>query len=146
MKDISVSRNHAHIIRKDEKLFVVNKGSKFGTLLYRDKPLILSENKDTITLVTGKSLVEYKMEVVWSISNLFSCCKSKTNDYEYVIKFDELKDDELISPKTNNEKDLKIKDSKDKFSDSLNDIVLNIENVLILKDKTDEINYNHSFI
>lgn len=146
MKDISVSRNHANIFRKDDKLFVINKGSKFGTLLFRDKPLILSDNKDMMTLVTGKSLVEYRMEVIWSISNLFSCCKSKTNDYEYVIKFDELKDDDLISPKTNNEKDIKVRESKDKLNDSLNDIVLNIENVLILRDKTEEANYNHSFI
>ena len=39
LKDISVSRNHCNIIKRKNNLFVVDKGSKFGSLLYINNPL-----------------------------------------------------------------------------------------------------------
>ena len=39
LKDISVSRCHCNIIKRKNKLYIVDKGSKFGTLIYMNNPL-----------------------------------------------------------------------------------------------------------
>ena len=51
LKEISVSRNHCSIYKKDNKIFISNIKSRFGTLLYLNKPYILSnENMRNINI------------------------------------------------------------------------------------------------
>ena len=42
MKEISVSRNHCSLFYKGKKLFIKDKGSKFGTLIKIDNELEFS--------------------------------------------------------------------------------------------------------
>ena len=56
LKDISVSRNHCNFIKKKNKLYIVDKGSKFGTLIYLNSPMIINPDKDEGTLISGKHL------------------------------------------------------------------------------------------
>ena len=51
LKDISVSRNHCSIIKKNNKLYVLDKGSKFGTLIYMNNPINLYLNLEDFLLV-----------------------------------------------------------------------------------------------
>lgn len=49
LKDISVSRNHCVFFKKENKIFIKDKGSKFGTLVYLNEPytINLEENNTT---------------------------------------------------------------------------------------------------
>ncbi len=50
LKDISVSRTHCIFYKKENKIFIMDKGSKFGTLLYLKVPftLCLENEKDIL--------------------------------------------------------------------------------------------------
>ena len=54
LKDISVSRNHCNFVRRKNNLYVVDKGSKFGTLIYLKNPIYITPNKNECTLISGK--------------------------------------------------------------------------------------------
>lgn len=82
MKDISVSRNHCTLVYNNGKFIVENKGSKFGTVYYTKSNKCLKYNKQTAGILAGKTLINFEMNVKWSIMNIFSCCNTKTNDYE----------------------------------------------------------------
>lgn len=115
LKDISVSRSHCYIFKKDNKIFVADKSSKFGTLIYLNKPFTMTldkfnyiNNKNTkknltfvensVNLISGKNYFSFKLEKTWSLfGNLFSntfCCKYKTSSNEdFVFNLDSLKED-----------------------------------------------------
>lgn len=48
LKDISVSRSHCYFFKKDNKLFIADKSSKFGTLLYLNKPFTITNNNNFV--------------------------------------------------------------------------------------------------
>ena len=49
LKVISVSRTHCNIIKRKNKLFIVDKGSKFGSLIYINNPITINlKNNETI--------------------------------------------------------------------------------------------------
>ena len=54
LKDISVSRSHCNFVKKNNKLYIVDKGSKFGTLIYLNNPMYLTPTKNEGTLISGK--------------------------------------------------------------------------------------------
>ena len=62
LKDISVSRNHCNFIKKKNKLYIVDKGSKFGTLIYLNSPMIINPDKDEGTLISGKHLFSVNLK------------------------------------------------------------------------------------
>ena len=62
LKDISVSRNHCNFVKKKNKLYIVDKGSKFGTLIYLNTPISLSPNTNECTLISGKHLFTVNLE------------------------------------------------------------------------------------
>lgn len=149
LKDISVSRMHCYLLKKNNKIYVADKGSKFGTLLYLNKPFTLSTSVNnlnktnnpfidsTTNLISGKNHFNLKITQNWNIfSNLFSstfCCKCKsTNDEEFILNMDDLEENELT----------KIKDNANLLNDSYCDYILNLETII----KHDESNNNNSFI
>lgn len=90
IKDISVSRYHCTLTKKQGKIFVEDNGSKFGTLLYVNKPLLLMNLNETLRLSSGKSVFYMTLIKNW---NLFSglcntwCCKYK-NEEEFILNLD----------------------------------------------------------
>ena len=62
LKDISVSRNHCNFVKKKNKLYIVDKGSKFGTLIYLNSPISLNSNTNECTLLSGKHLFSVNLQ------------------------------------------------------------------------------------
>lgn len=148
LKDISVSRMHCHFTKKEGKIYVTDKGSKFGTLLYLNKPFTLTSNaasghksnnflSNVTNLIAGKNHFSLKVIQNWNfLSNIFSsnfCCKCKTtNDDEFILNIDDMEENETT----------KIKDNMKILNDSYCDYVLNLETII----KNTEPNNNNSFI
>ena len=103
------------------------------------------------------------MELKWSILSLFSCCKIKSHlnnkEVDLTVRENELTYHDQVQNNINssqitssniydfniiNDKKTKI---KNEFEDSLIDIVLNIENILQIKDKNEkQLSNTNSFI
>ena len=62
LKDISVSRSHCNFVKKNNKLYIVDKGSKFGTLIYLNNPMYITPKKNEGTLISGKHWFSVKMQ------------------------------------------------------------------------------------
>jgi pSer/pThr/pTyr-binding forkhead associated (FHA) protein len=155
LKDISVSRNHCYIFKKENKIYVADKSSKFGTLLYVNRPFTLTNNPNIkktlnnintgsssfidnqVNLVSGKNYFGFKMDTSWSFfGNLFSntfCCKCKNSDEEFVLNLDTFKDYE-------DDRILEI----DHSNDSYLDYCINLDT--IIKNGENNSNNNNSFI
>jgi pSer/pThr/pTyr-binding forkhead associated (FHA) protein len=154
LKDISVSRNHCYIFKKENKIYIADKSSKFGTLLYVNRPFTLTNNTNIkkplyninnnnsfidnqVNLVSGKNYFGFKMTTSWSLfGNLFSntfCCKCKNSDEEYVLNLETFKDYE----------DDRILDI-DHSNDSYLDYCINLDT--IIKNGESNVNNNNSFI
>jgi hypothetical protein len=162
LKDISVSRMHCSIINKDGNIYVMDKGSKFGTLIYLNKPFLLTNNfgnqidgkinqnlmnfhyknlpfNNYINLISGKNFLSFKLYNNWSIlKHFFShtlCCKCKAaSDDEMIINIEELNDvDELNKIKNNS---LNVNHEHDQnLNDSYNDYILNLDTIIIWSDE-----------
>ena len=79
LKDISVSRNHCNIIKRKNQLYIVDKGSKFGSLIYINNPLSINMENDQETIISGRHWFSIKLE---EETNFFSkiffptkCCQ-----------------------------------------------------------------------
>jgi hypothetical protein len=138
LKDISVSRLHCYFIKKGGKIYISDKGSKFGTLVYLNRPFNLSYNSmvdlysnSFVNLVSGKNLFCFKVISQWSFfGNLFGqalCCRCKNNDDEMII-LDE--DDGITKVREYNY-----------MNDSYCDYVINLEKII-----KNECKNNNSFI
>ena len=84
LKDISVSRNHCNFIKKKNKLYIVDKGSKFGTLIYLNSPLSVTPDTNEGTLISGKHLfsvnLQRKQNFLNKIFPIFCCeCSNQIN-------------------------------------------------------------------
>jgi hypothetical protein len=139
LKDISVSRLHCYFIKKGNKIFIADKGSKFGTLLYLNKNFTLSSNPviddlysdRAISLVSGRNQLSFKVTNQWSFfGNLFSqglCCRCRNNDEDLVFQDEE---NEITKTRECNY-----------MNDSYCDYVINLEKIIKNSDC-----YNNSFI
>ena len=96
LKDISVSRVHCVLKTVGDKLYIVDKGSKFGTMIYVNRDIELTEQmKDNAGFVSGKHF--YKTNIVIqrsffeSLFNFpFQCCECKTvKERDFVLEDDE---------------------------------------------------------
>ncbi len=130
LKDISVSRNHCSIIKKNNKLYVLDKGSKFGTLIYMNNPINLYLNKinDNLeNLISGR--FSFSIGLVQNFSlfeKLFflnlQCCQCKnTNDKE--VDVENLKES-VSAPLVNNERE------NNCFDDSYEDYILDLGTII----------------
>lgn len=106
LKDISVSRNHCALIKKqvinknnnanintsNNGLYIVDKRSKFGTMLYLKNDINLNWNNNDLNLCSGKHFFNISLKRSWSwFTNLFqiSCCRCHQSvDSEYVVGVD----------------------------------------------------------
>jgi hypothetical protein len=144
LKDISVSRSHCYVFKKDNKLYVADKSSKFGTLLYLNKPFTITFNKNNplkksnykknhtfidnqVNLISGKNFLSFKLKSSWSLfGNIFSntfCCKYKTSSNEdFVFNLDSIREDK--EKKYNNEYD------NEYLNDSYNDYIISLNTIL----------------
>ena len=116
-----MSRIHCKILKKGNQIFISDKGSKFGTLVLINQPYIIPEQKIPVEILSGKKLLNLKINNTFSIFNLFSCCKCKNNDNEFVFKNDDEEED-FDNTKINN-----ILQGK---NDSIADVVLNLETII----------------
>jgi E3 ubiquitin-protein ligase DOA10 len=136
LKDISVSRLHCSITKKDNNIYVTDRNSKFGTLLHLNKSFILAhdiKNKqksfyfDTnINIVSGKVLLNLKTNSNCNyLQSFFSnalCCRYKSSsEDEFVINVDEFNDEE-----SNNFKSIEKSNVNDTYIDYILNLDLNI--------------------
>ena len=142
LKDISVSRNHCVIMKKDDNLLMKDLGSKFGTMKYINNYLEINFNENT-KLLTGKHELEFALVKSWSffgISDLFkfSCCScnQQNNDQAELIIYNDENIDKDSDIKMSNE-DLNNKIikkynyySKFKDYDSYNDYIIKLDNII----------------
>lgn len=88
LKDISVSRKHCALIKKKDKLHIIDYGSKFGSLLYLKGKMKLEINKN-FEVVSGKHFLRFNLERKWSLFSdffKFGCCNCKhTSDGEEFV-------------------------------------------------------------
>ena len=78
LKDISVSRTHCNIIKRKNKLYLSDKGSKFGSLIYINNPLNINLQFSKEIILSGRHWFSITLEENKSFfSKLFSvnCCK-----------------------------------------------------------------------
>ena len=142
LKDISVSRNHCVIVKKDNNLLMKDLRSKFGTMRYINNYLEINMEKEGTKLLTGKHELEFTLLKSWSIfKNLnifkFSCCSCNqpVNETSELIIYGEDKDN--IDKGSEINEDLKNKMSKklyyyNKFKDydSYNDYIIKLDNII----------------
>jgi pSer/pThr/pTyr-binding forkhead associated (FHA) protein len=144
LKDISVSRNHCNIIKRKNNLFVVDKGSKFGSLLYINNPLNINSNNNVEAIISGRHWFSIQLEENRSFfSKLFSvkCCennliKKNTNiDIEHLDEKNFDNQNEIINDNDNaNLKDNKDKDVHRILDNSYQDYILDLGNEIYLHD------------
>ena len=144
LKDISVSRNHCNIIKRKYNLFVVDKGSKFGSLLYMNNPLDINSNNNEEALISGRHWFSIQLEENRSFfSKLFSvqCCensliKKNTNiDIEHLDEKNFDNQNEIVNDNDNaNLKDNNYKDSHRILDNSYQDYILDLGNDIYLHD------------
>jgi len=62
MADISISREHAEIRNYSGKFHLVDRNSKFGTLVKLNKPTVIPAKKN-LTLQVGRTVLDIKNEI-----------------------------------------------------------------------------------
>ena len=157
LKDISVSRNHCVIIKKDDNLLIKDLGSKFGTMKYIKDSLDL-KLKEQITLLCGRHQIELTLDKSWSLFGAsgmfdFMCCSCKQpiNDNAELIMTKQTNNNENDIIEDINNEEIKDKTLIKKFdylnkfkdNDSYNDYIIKLDTIFkdnSLMDKNNEDN------
>ena len=157
LKDISVSRNHCVIIKKDDNLLIKDLGSKFGTMKYIKDSLDL-KLKEQITLLCGRHQIELILDKSWSLFGAsgmfdFMCCSCKQpiNDNAELIMTKQTNNNENDIIEDINNEEIKDKTLIKKFdylnkfkdNDSYNDYIIKLDTIFkdnSLMDKNNEDN------
>ena len=160
LKDISVSRNHCVIIKKDDNLFIKDLGSKFGTMKYIKDSLEL-KLKEQITLLCGRHQIEMTLDKSWSLFGAsgmfdFMCCSCKqpiNDNAELIMTKQTNKNENDIIEDINNEEVndktlIKKFDYLNKFkdNDSYNDYVINMKELIGVKDEGEGLDNENNFL
>ena len=77
INDISVSRSHATINYADNSFFLMDNFSKFGTLVLKNRPILININKRT-TVQVNRSIFQISLKRNSKFFKCFGCCKNKT--------------------------------------------------------------------
>ena len=141
LKDISVSRIHCNLIRKNNKLYIIDKGSKFGTLIYLKKSInmnILNINKKTENLISGRHSFSFYFQQKFNIFEKFfslniQCCNYNKYNHENEVDVENLKE--------NISEHLLLNEQNKNLDESYADYILDLENIINAKD-IDEFNDN----
>ena len=79
------------IFKKENKFYIQDKASKFGTLLYLNTPFCMLNNSKDIMLSSGKAFLNFSVYKNTSFfSNIFSagwCCSCKIKEDEITLNF-----------------------------------------------------------
>ena len=146
LKDISVSRNHCNIIKRKNQLFIVDKGSKFGSLIYLNNPLNINIKNNEETIISGKNWFSIKLE---EDTNFFSrifypkCCQCneiKQNVDIDIEHLDEINDNQplKIYSSIRNTNILKDIESQNQiFDNSYQDYVLDLGDEIYLHEENE---------
>ena len=141
LKDISVSRIHCNLIRKNNKLYIIDKGSKFGTLIYVKKSInmnILNINENTENLISGRHSFSFYFQQNFSFFEKFfslniQCCNYNKYNHENEVDVENLKEN-ISEP-------LLLNEQNKNLDESYADYILDLENIINAKD-IDEFNDN----
>ncbi|KAL4488347.1 hypothetical protein ABPG72_019197 [Tetrahymena utriculariae] len=71
INDISVSREHAHLVLKNQQFYLKDQNSKFGTLVLVREPIDFSAHWNKVSIQIGQTVLQLKLKKV--SSNFFSC-------------------------------------------------------------------------
>ena len=82
VNDISVSRKHAFIYITKDGLYLEDNSSKFGTLVQIKRPILL-DTSSTLTVQTGRTLLEISLKRNWGWLSCLSLCSNINNVREY---------------------------------------------------------------
>ncbi len=141
LKDISVSRKHCYIIKRNGKLYIKDLNSKFGTLQYIKKKFDIQID-DNLDLLSGKNRFLINLSKKWSFLGLgnlfkFGCCSCKQiNENDEFIFDDEKNYKTNIRSERNNNKNQNKNTSIFKFKDddSYNDYILYLNQIIDITD------------
>lgn len=140
LRDISVSRVHCFLTKKNNFIYITDKGSKFGTLLHLTKPFLLTTQPNAkksykndimgegsnACLISGKHFFSFNLvKNCHFFSCLFSssCCYSnQTNDEEFILSNDK---DNFKDKLLNNEEE-----QKNSSYDSYRDHVIYVDTII----------------
>ena len=149
LKDISVSRYHCNIIKRKNQLYIVDKGSKFGTLIYLNNPLNINLKNNEQAIISGRHWVSFKLQEQKSFfAKLFpiKCCecseiKNKTDlDVEHLEDNNNEKSNSIIPEKImGDEKGVMIpgEDIDNVVDDSYQDLILDLGNNIYVHQMSD---------
>ena len=141
LKDISVSRKHCYIVKKNGKLLIKDLNSKFGTLKYINKKYEIQID-EKLDLLSGKNKFEIFLSKKWSFFGLgnifnFGCCSCKQineND-EYNFEDEKYFKTNIRSERNNNKNHHKNNEIfKYKDDDSYNDYILYLNQIIDFTD------------
>ena len=143
LKDISVSRTHCNIIKRNNKLYLVDKGSKFGSLIYINNPLNINLQYSEEIIISGRHWFSITLKENKSFfSDLFSinCCKNNeiknyTNiDIEHLE--DNISDNQKEKINVNNKK-LKNQINSNLLDKSYKDYILDLGEDIYLHEESE---------
>ena len=148
LKDISVSRSHCNIIKRKNNLFIVDKGSKFGSLIYVNNPLNINIKNNEETIISGRHWFSIKLE---ENSNFFSkllsstkCCQCSEVNKNFDIDIEHLEDkvdnkpEKLYGKPKNNFNSNIIKDLEGQILDnSYQDYILDLGEDIYLHEQSE---------
>ena len=147
LKDISVSRSHCNIIKRKNHLYIVDKGSKFGSLIYVNNPLNINKKNNEETIISGRHWFSIKLEEETNFfSRLFSstkCCQCSDINKNVDIDIEHLDEkidnkQEKIYENIKNNKLNQIKDLEGQIIDnSYQDYILDIGDDIYLHEQNE---------
>jgi hypothetical protein len=146
LKDITVSRFHCKIIRKKTNLFIEDNGSKFGTLLYINKPLNINLKNTEQFIISGRHWFSIKLEENKSFfSKYFSlnCCQC--NEIKNFTNIDVEHLDDKIIEKQNEKTNIEVNNDVGKniecmiFDQSYQDYILDLGDDIYLNEQSESI-------
>ena len=143
--EVSISRNHCEIIKKDKDIFIKDLGSKYGTFKYIKEEQEINIG-DSITLISGNFKFDFNLtkkqslfdldlifnNLYKSIINSSCCCSNYLKDKGDVPI---LQNDDQINPQLNSNICILEKDSKTEYDkrfrdfDSYNDYIINMDEI-----------------
>jgi hypothetical protein len=144
LKDISVSRCHCNLIKRKNKLFIVDKGSKFGSLIYVNNPLIVNTRNTEEIIISGRHWFSINLDEETNFfSRIFSpkCCQCNEIKQNVDIDIEHLGESNQYQPiniYTNSKNINPIKDIETPIlDDSYQDYILDLGDDIYLHEQSE---------
>ena len=152
LKDISVSRKHCYIIKRNGKLYIKDLNSKFGTLQYIKKKFDIQID-DNLDLLSGKNRFQISLSKKWSFLGLgnifkFGCCSCRqiNDNDEYIFEEDKNFNTNIHNEIVNKRESFKFDSFKFNDNDSYNDYILHMNHIIGIPNETETPNININMV